>query len=106
MKILQSSPGYLEKSELRTPNDIGPFSNWSLVVFSRMGTERVSIDLSNTEIEEMEIRRSGEESQEVEFAVEGTVSDVDKQEIDDVMLSNEVKPVSVSLEVERTEPDV
>lgn len=70
-----------------------------------MATERVSIDLSNTEIEDMEIRRNGEEAEVVEFVVKGRVRDVDKQKIDEVMLANEIEPISVSLEVEGTESD-
>lgn len=70
-----------------------------------MGTERVSIDLSNTEIEEMEIRRNGEEAEVVEFVVKGRVRDIDKQKIDEVMLANEIEPISISLEVEGTESD-
>ena len=70
-----------------------------------MGTERVSIDLSDTEIKEMEIRRNGEEAEVVEFVVKGRVRDIDKQKIDEVMLANEIEPISVSLEVEGTESD-
>lgn len=53
----------------------------------------------------MEIRRNGEEAEVVEFVVKGRVRDVDKQKIDEVMLANEIEPISVSLEVEGTESD-
>jgi len=66
-----------------------------------MATEEVSIDLSNTEINDFRIGRDGEDSQQLQFSVKGRVRDVDEQKAEDVMLSNKVKPVSITLEIDK-----
>jgi len=65
-----------------------------------MPTEEVTIDLRNTEIKEFRIERDREDTQQLQFSVEGTVKGVDEEKIEDAMLSNRVHPVSIFLELE------
>ena len=62
-----------------------------------MAIEEVTIDLTEIEITDSEIRR---DSEEVEFSVKGRLGGVDDQMIENVMLSNNVKPISLSLQIE------
>ena len=60
-----------------------------------MAVEEVTIDLSETEISDLHIQRDG--PQEVQFSVEGKTHDIDKEKIEDAMLSNVLSPASISL---------
>lgn len=68
-----------------------------------MRTEEVRIDLTNSEIDEFELKREGEGAQQVQFLVEGKIRNVDEQKIEDALFSNIAKPISLSLEIERPE---
>jgi len=68
-----------------------------------MPIEEVTIDLRNTEITDFKIERSREDSQQLQFSVEGTVKEVDEEKIEEAMLSNKVQPTSISLELDLPE---
>lgn len=68
-----------------------------------MPTEEIKIDLGNTDITDFKIERDHEETQQLQFSVEGTVKGVDEDKIENAMLSNGVQPASISLELELPE---
>lgn len=68
-----------------------------------MRTEEVTIDLTNSEIMDLKLEREGKGEQQVQFSVEGKIRDVNEQIIEDALLSNIAKPISLSLEIERPE---
>ncbi|WP_135536014.1 MULTISPECIES: hypothetical protein [Halostella] len=68
-----------------------------------METEKVTIDLRNSEIQDFELERESEGARQVRFLVKGVVREIDEQKIEDALLSNVTKPISVSLVIERPE---
>ena len=64
-----------------------------------MPTEEVTIDLDQTALSDVELSRQ-RDGQQVEFSVEGTVHNVDEETVENVMLSPQVDPVSITLAID------
>lgn len=57
----------------------------------------IEIDLSNTNVEDLEIkRRDGHSS--IAFSVEGTVEDVDEEVVREAFLAQSLQPVRITFE--------
>lgn len=57
----------------------------------------LEIDLSNTNVEDLEIERQGDHSS-IAFSVEGTVEDVDEETIEEAFLAQSLQPVQITFE--------
>ena len=64
-----------------------------------MPTKQVTIDLAQTALSDVEISRQ-RDGQQVDFSIEGTVHNVDEETVENVMLSPQVEPVSITLSIE------
>ena len=67
-----------------------------------MSTKEITIDLGQTTLRDVQISRRID-GQLVDFSVEGTVHNVDDEVVDNVMLSQQVDPVSITLSID--DPD-
>ena len=67
-----------------------------------MPTKEVTIDLGQTTLRDVRISRRID-GQLVDFSVEGTVHNVDDEVVENVMLSQQVDPVSITLSID--DPD-
>ncbi|PSQ25550.1 hypothetical protein BRD03_13660 [Halobacteriales archaeon QS_9_68_17] len=67
-----------------------------------MPTKEVTIDLGQTTLRDVRISRRTD-GQLVDFSVEGTVHNVDDEVVENVMLSQQVDPVSITLSID--DPD-
>jgi hypothetical protein len=67
-----------------------------------MSTKEITIDLGQTTLRDVQISRQTD-GQLVDFSVEGTVQNVDDEVVKNVMLSQQVDPVSITLSID--DPD-
>lgn len=67
-----------------------------------MSTKEVTIDLDQATLTDVEISRE-RDGQQVNFSIEGSVHNVDEETVENVMLSRQVDPVSITLSID--DPD-
>lgn len=67
-----------------------------------MSTKEITIDLDRATLTDVEISRE-RDGQQVNFSIEGSVHNVDEETVEDVMLSQRVDPVSITLSID--DPD-
>lgn len=67
-----------------------------------MSTKEVTIDLDQATLTDVEISRE-RDGQRVDFSIEGSVHNVDEETVENVMLSRQVDPVSITLSID--DPD-
>lgn len=59
----------------------------------------LEIDLSKTDIDDLEIKRENGRST-IAFSVEGTVEDVDEDTLEEAFLAQSLQPVQITLETD------
>jgi len=59
----------------------------------------LEIDLSKTDIDDLEIRRQNGHSA-IAFSIEGTVEDVDEDAMEEAFLAQSLQPVQITLETD------
>ena len=59
----------------------------------------ITLDVSNTEIQELALEQSSD-SDVVTFSVDGRVTEVDKEKVEEIMRAQRVNPVSLTVETE------
>jgi len=59
----------------------------------------IEIDLSNTNVEDLEIKREGGHST-IAFSVEGTAEDVDEETVEEAFLAQSLQPVQITFTTE------
>ncbi|NHN49448.1 hypothetical protein G9464_17900 [Halostella sp. JP-L12] len=69
-----------------------------------MPTKEVSINLGQTDVSDLELSRR-DDGQTIDFSVEGTVRNVDEETVENVMLSQQVDPVSITLAIDVPEDE-
>lgn len=69
-----------------------------------MPTKEVSINLGQTDVSDLELSRR-DDGRKIDFSVDGTVRNVDEETVENVMLSQRVDPVSITLAIDVPEDE-